>query len=120
MRKRQIHRLSEAQVRNAKPKEITEPLPAAAPALLPPPADVLSLAQARHRAQQLRLMRLDGIDPITAKQGKAAAEAIAAAKAMTFDQAVDAYVADHGAKWGSYRHAQIWRKSLEQHVSPVF
>src|SRR5205085_3312814 len=49
-----------------------------------------------------------------------AADAIAAAKVMTFDQAVDAYIADHGAKWGSYRHAQIWRKSLEQHVSPVF
>jgi integrase len=83
-------------------------------------ADVLTLAQARQRAQQLRLTRLDGIDPITEKRGRAAEAAIAAAKAMTFDQAVDAYIADHGAKWSSQRHAQIWRKSLEQWVSPVF
>jgi integrase len=84
-------------------------------------ADVLSLPQAREVAQKMRLMRLvDGQDPVQVKHGARVEAAVKAAKAMTFDEARDSYIADHGAKWKSQRHARIWVQSLERFVTPVF
>jgi integrase len=63
-----------------------------------------------------------GIDPLAAK-AQAKAERAAAverkAKAVTFDEAADAYIQAHKAAWRR-RSEQLWHNSLAQHVSPHF
>jgi integrase len=82
--------------------------------------DTVSLAEARDKALRYRKLRLDGIDPIEARDEKRAVEAAAAAKVMTFDQCMHAYLAAHRAKWRNQKHAQEWVATLAKNASPVF
>ena len=55
--------------------------------------DTISIAEAREAATQCRKLRLRGIDPIAARSAERANAALDAARAMTFDQCRDAYIA---------------------------
>jgi integrase len=79
-----------------------------------------SLAEARQKAADARKLRERGIDPIEARDVQRAAQALASAKALTFDQCRDGYVASHRAEWASVKHATQWATALKDHVSPVF
>jgi integrase len=79
----------------------------------------VSLAQARERAAEARRQLLDGHDPIDAKRASRAAARLAAARAMTFDQCAEAYIAAHRAGWRNARHAEAWEKTLATYASPV-
>ena len=81
------------------------------------PTHTLSLEQARGRARDARLLRLDGIDPIEARRARKAALRAEAAKAMTFGQCVDGYFRDHANAW-SARYRVDWASSLRQHALP--
>jgi integrase len=83
------------------------------------PVHTLSLAAAREKARQARELRLDGIDPIDSKRARMAALRAADAKAMTFKQCADAFIASHEAGWGNAKHRQQWANTLAQHVHPV-
>jgi integrase len=83
------------------------------------PVHTLSLAVAREKARQARELRLGGIDPIESKRARIAALRAADAKAMTFKQCADAYIASHEAGWGNPKHRQQWTNTLAQHVHPV-
>lgn len=83
------------------------------------PVHTLGLAEARERAREARRLRLDGIDPIEHKRAQRASQRVALAKAMTFRQCAEAYIASHEAGWGNRRHRQQWTNTLEQHVHPV-
>src|SRR5258708_28792636 len=72
----------------------------------------VSLAEARDAADEARKLRRQGIDPIEAKRAKTAAQAVAGAKALTFDECCDGYVADHKTGWGSM-HTRVWTNSLK-------
>jgi integrase len=78
----------------------------------------LGLAEARERARQCRQQRLDGIDPIEARDADRSAKAAAFAKAMTFEQAAHAYISAHRNEWRSQQHAQEWPSSLRKHIYP--
>ncbi len=83
------------------------------------PVHTLSLAEARERATEARKLRLDGIDPIAHKQARRAAVLAADAKAMTFKQCADAFIASHEAGWSNAKHRGQWHTSLAQHVHPI-
>ena len=63
------------------------------------PAHTISLAEARERARQCRVARLDGIDPIEQRRAARAGARLDKAKAVTFRECADAYIAAHRAGW---------------------
>jgi integrase len=84
----------------------------------------VSLADARKRASDARVLLGEGRDPIEHRQQedreRVAAEKLAAARSMTFDQCAEAYVAAHEVSWKNEKHRQQWRNTLTTYVSPVF
>jgi len=88
--------------------------------------DTFHLDEARELAREARKQRQVGVDPLAAKheqqatqRAQQAAQAGAADKVVTFDQAADAYVHAHAAGWRSTRHGQDWLQSIRRYVSPV-
>src|ERR1700726_2139766 len=66
--------------------------------------DTVGLGDARELALEARHLCQQGIDPIEERDRQRASTATQAAKAMTFDQCRDAYIAAHQAGWKSARH----------------
>jgi integrase len=79
-----------------------------------------SLAEARERARKLRQQVGEGIDPIDAKRAKRAREKVEAAKAMTFRDCAEGYIASQQETWKSPVHRAQWPASLAKHAYPVF
>jgi integrase len=71
-------------------------------------ASLLSLAEARERARKQLQLRLDGLDPLEAKQAKVTAAMLEAAKGITFKECADKYIAAHSAGWKNAKHAAQW------------
>ena len=61
--------------------------------------DVVSLAQAREKAAECRRLRQEGIDPIEARNAQRASAAAENAKVMTFDECAERYIKAHRAGW---------------------
>jgi Phage integrase central domain/Arm DNA-binding domain len=80
----------------------------------------VSLAKAREFAAECRRLRLQHIDPIDHRNSVRAAALLDTAKAMTFDECRDAYIATHKAGWRNAKHQAQWRNSLNTYVTPVF
>ena len=84
----------------------------------------VSLADARKKASDARLLLSEKQDPLTQRHlhdmQRAAAEKLATARSMTFDQCAEAYIAAHEASWKNEKHRQQWRNTLATYVSPVF
>ena len=78
------------------------------------------LAEARERAAAQRKLRLDGQDPIAARQAGREQEKLGAANAMTFKACAEAYIASHRAGWKNPKHAAQWPATLDAYVHPVF
>ena len=68
----------------------------------------VTLADARRRARDLREKIDNGIDPIGQRREARAALRAAIAKAMTFNQCVDAYLDAHSEAWRNIKHRQQW------------
>lgn len=77
------------------------------------PYPLISLADARERATAQRRLRLDGLDPLAARQA-------ARAKSMTFRQCAEAYIDAHRAGWRNPKHAAQWPATLDTYVFPIF
>lgn len=82
-------------------------------------ASTFTLAEARERARQTRQQIADGIDPIDKKARERSMAKAASAKAMTFKQAAEKYIAAKEAGWKSRTHAQQWTQTLEDYAYPV-
>jgi integrase len=84
------------------------------------PANLLSLAEARERAGELRKkVVLDGIDPIEEKRlNRANMELIAASK-KTFKDAALEYIEINRASWSNEKHAAQWTATLEAYAFPI-
>jgi integrase len=79
------------------------------------------LAEARRRAaEQQRLLRIDGQDPLIARRAGRDEARLTAAKAMTFKACGEAYMAAHQAGWRSSKHRSQWAATLNTYVYPVF
>jgi len=61
------------------------------------PLHTITLADARTKATEARKLRLDGADPLHARQAARQVAKLEAAKAMTFQQCADAYIEAHRA-----------------------
>jgi integrase len=80
----------------------------------------VSLAEARECAAECRQLRKQGIDPIESRRAAKAERLVAAAKAMTFEQAAAAYIMSHRAGWRNPKHAAQWKATLATYASPIF
>jgi integrase len=80
----------------------------------------VSLAKARELASECRQLRLQGLDPIDHRNAVRAAALLDAAKAMTFDECRDAYIATHKVGWRNAKHQVQWVNTLNTYVTPIF
>jgi integrase len=83
------------------------------------PVHTLSLIEARERARECRRLLLDGRDPIDERTAERRRRQIEAARAMTFTQCAEAYIAAHQAGWTNRKHRTQWSSSVEAYAFPV-
>lgn len=81
--------------------------------------DVVGLAQARDKALAARQVLQAGGDPLAAREAAQARRQVEAAKAMTFDDCRDGYIAAHEGAWRNPKHRQQWKNTLRTYASPV-
>ena len=79
----------------------------------------IALADARDKARECREQLAKGIDPIDQKQATRQANLKAKAKAKTFGQCVDRYIAQHGTTWRNEKHKQQWRNTLDTYAAKL-
>lgn len=77
-----------------------------------------SLKQARERAKAKRQLLADGIDPLEQKKADKTAKALAAAKAITFEEAAQAYFDQHEKKWSNAKHRAQFLSTLKEYAFP--
>ena len=80
----------------------------------------VSLADARGRATDHRKQRLDGIDPLDAKEAQRQAQRLAVAKGRTFRECAAEFIAKNRAGWRNAKHRQQWENTLATYVYPTF
>src|SRR5262249_53422952 len=81
--------------------------------------DLYGLAEARALALGARRLRPQGIDPVEHRRAARAQKQLPDAKAMTFRQCADAYVASHRAGWRNADHAAQWSSTLATYADPI-
>jgi hypothetical protein len=81
--------------------------------------DTYSLAEARERARECRKLRDVGRDPIEARKASRMAARLDAAKAMTFADCAERYIAAHEAGWKNPKHAAQWPSTLATYANPI-
>src|SRR5262249_32907555 len=77
------------------------------------PLALYGLAEAREKALDARRKRHEGIDPIAARRAERARKRLEAAKAITFKQCAETYIAAHCAGWRNKKHAAQWSATLK-------
>jgi integrase len=82
------------------------------------PVELVTLAEARDRAHELRRDLARGIDPIEARNAERAERQRTAAASVTFKQAAFAVIEGREAKW-SRESLRQWRSTLEQYAFPI-
>jgi integrase len=83
------------------------------------PTHTVTLAEARDAALVCRKQRLNGIDPIAARNCAKATARLEAAKATSFQECTEAYIEAHKPSWKSAKHAKQWLATLETYSYPV-
>jgi integrase len=84
------------------------------------PVRAFGLAEARERNRKLvRQPLADGIDPLATRRASQAAERAAAAKAVTFTEAAESFIAGNTSKWRSGKHAAQWSATLKTYAYPI-
>jgi integrase len=83
------------------------------------PYPAVTLADARDRALAARRQVVDKIDPVAERARGALERKQSAAKAITFGQCAEAYIAAHRVGWHNARHAAQWPASLRDYVFPL-
>src|SRR5215470_16844755 len=83
------------------------------------PLALYSLQEARAKALDARRKRHEGIDPIEARRAERARQRLDAAKAVTFKQCAESYIASHRAGWRNDKHAAQWGATLAAYAYPA-
>jgi integrase len=84
------------------------------------PLHTVGLAEARRRAHECRIARLDGRDPIEARRAERMKGKLDAARAITFRGCAERYIAAHRAGWRSPKSLKAWEGTLAADAYPVF
>src|SRR5262245_19746915 len=79
----------------------------------------VSLAEAREKAASARKLRLEGIDPIEARNTQRTAARLEAAKATTFGQCVETFLEFKRPEWSNPKHAAQWAMTLREYAKPL-
>jgi integrase len=82
--------------------------------------ELVPLAAARAKAQAARIEAKAGRDPLVARETEKLQAKVDAARALTFRQAAEAYIASHRDRWRSAKHAGQWATTLATYAYPVF
>jgi integrase len=81
----------------------------------------VSLADARKKASDARLLLSEGRNPLVHRQEiQTEHDAKEKTRSRTFDQCAELYIAAHEIAWKNEKHRQQWRNTLATYVSPVF
>ena len=80
------------------------------------PLHTVGLKDARDRAHMARRLLLDGIDPLDARKAERAAQALEAARSLTFEQAAQQYFEAHEQKWRNAKHRQQFLNTLKAYA----
>jgi integrase len=83
------------------------------------PIHTIGLKEARELATEKRKLRLQGIDPIKARDGEREARRLEQAKSITFDECCARYIETNQDGWKNRKHRQQWTNTLATYVSPV-
>src|SRR5262245_6248358 len=83
------------------------------------PLALYGLSDARALAQDARRLRHQGIDPIEHRRAARAQTWLDAAKAITFQQCADAYIAAKRDGWRNAKHAAQWGATLATYAYPI-
>ncbi|MGO4549772.1 tyrosine-type recombinase/integrase [Lysobacter sp. 2RAF19] len=78
---------------------------------------VVSLAEARRKAEACRKLLSRGIDPIDREQRARARAAEAAAQRRTFGWCLEQYIASRADAWKNEKHKAQWLNSVTTHAS---
>lgn len=81
--------------------------------------DLVSLADARQRAQDARKLLLDDIDPLENRSARRAESRAQAARDITFKRCAEEFIASQEAGWRNSDHRRQWRSTLERYVYPM-
>jgi integrase len=81
--------------------------------------DEVTLAQARELADDARRRVREGVDPLEERRAAKLSARIERARAMTFKQAAEAYIAAHRAGWTNAKHSNQWPQSLDAYAFPI-
>src|SRR5947208_510952 len=79
----------------------------------------LSLAEARERARECRKLLLDGRDPIEVRNAERLQRRTDTARAVTFRECAERFVAAHEASWQNEKHRAQWKSTLARFADPV-
>jgi integrase len=82
-------------------------------------ASAISLKRARELAAEARRLRAEKIDPLQHRRQQRSAKLVEQARAITFKQCAETYIAAHEAGWRNPKHRQQWRNTLETYVYPI-
>src|SRR5271154_595738 len=80
------------------------------------PLHTFSLDEARARARLARQQLADGIDPLDARKGERAKQALEAAKVVTFKDAAQQYFDQHERKWRNAKHRLQFLSTLSDYA----
>jgi integrase len=82
--------------------------------------NVVGLAEARQRAAKVREQLFLGHDPVEQRRANQRAAQVEAAKAATFKDCAEGYIAAHSPVWRNSKHAAQWGATLATYVFSVF
>jgi integrase len=81
--------------------------------------DLVSLKDARKKRDAAYALVVDGVDPIAERKARKAAQAVEAAKALTFKECAEQFIEAQEPGWKSGKHAGQWKATLETYAYRV-
>jgi integrase len=81
--------------------------------------ELVALKDARKKRDAAYGLVVDGVDPIEERKERKATKAAETAKALTFKECAEGYIAAHKAGWKSAKHADQWAATLVTYAYPV-
>jgi integrase len=80
----------------------------------------VSLADARKKASDARLLLSEGRSPLIHRHENAETQSAKSNRSMTFDQCAEVYISAHEVAWKNEKHRQQWRNTIATYASPAF
>jgi len=81
------------------------------------PAATVSLKEAREAAEEMRRLRIKGIDPIEARRKERSAKP---SEQRSFRACAEEHYEAHQGQWKNPKHKQQWKNTLSAYAYPVF